>query len=62
MDAEKTKASAPAAGLAWYEPVLFAPSVTKEKLQTALLLMASWDNEWKETVLRVHRCCAGTRE
>ena len=53
MAAKKTKASAPATGPAWYELVLTAPSVTEEKLQTALLLTASEDNEWKGTALRV---------
>ena len=53
MAAEKTTASASAAGSAWYEPALLAPSVAGEKLQTALLLTASEDNEWKGTVLRV---------
>ena len=45
MAAEKTKASASAAGSAWYEPVLTAPYITEVKLHTALLLTASGDNE-----------------
>ena len=53
MAAEKTTASASAGGSAWYEPVLLAPSMAREKLQTALLLMASEDNEWKGTALQV---------
>ena len=53
MAAEKTTASASAAGSAWYELALLVPSVAGEKLQTVLLLTASEDNEWKGTALRV---------
>ena len=52
MAAEKTTASSSAASSAWYEPELLAPCMTREKLQTTLLLTASNDNEWKNTTLR----------